>query len=129
MTEPHLPVPPGTIVGLPFPLPASGTAVYDYGVIRPDGAGSLHCPCGRTDTAERAERVIAEHLGSAPVGSRAAIIVRNMASDGTTGPAHLYALAERGEDSVTWPTYQGISALRGRVPRSADGGQTSSLPG
>ncbi|HXP19531.1 MAG TPA: hypothetical protein VN840_07780 [Streptosporangiaceae bacterium] len=128
MTEPHLPVPPGTIVGVPFPLLAPGTAVYDYGVLRSDGAGSLHCPCGRTDTAERAERVIAEHLGSAPVGSRAAIIVRNMASDGTTGPAHLYALAERGEHCVTWPTYQGISPLIGEAG-SQDDGRASSLAG
>ena len=128
MTEPYLQVPPGTIVGVPFPLLTRGTAVFDYGVLRPGGAGSLHCPCGRTDTAERAERVIAEHLGSAPVGSQAAIIVRNMASDGTTGPAHLYALAERGEHCVTWPTYQGISALHGE-PAPAVSGQASSLAG
>lgn len=113
MTDPSVPVPPGTIVGVTFPLMPPGTAIYDYGVLLPDRAGSLQCPCGRTDTAERAERVIAEHLGSAPVGSRAAILVRNMANDGTTGPAHLYALAERGEHCVTWPTYQGIRTLPG----------------
>jgi hypothetical protein len=93
-------------VGVPLNL-IPGMAVYDYGVLRPDGAGTLHCPCGRTDQAERAERVIAEHLGSAPVGSRAAILVSTMASDGTTGPAHLYAIAERGEHSVTWHAHQG----------------------
>ena len=107
MSESCLPVPPGIIVGEPLPSLAPGQAVYDYGVLHPDGTGSLHCPCGRTDAPERAERVIAEHLGSAPVGSRAAILVSGMASDGTTGPVHLYALAERGEHSVTWPTHQG----------------------
>jgi hypothetical protein len=106
MTNPHVRVPPGTIVDLPFrQLP--GTTVYDYGILRQDGGGLLHCPCGRTDQAERAERVIAEHLGHAPVGSRAAILVSTMASDGTTGPAHLYAIAERGEHSINWPTHQG----------------------
>jgi hypothetical protein len=115
MTDPRLPVPPGTIVGVPFPPSPPGTAVYDYGVLLPERAGSLHCPCGRTDTAERAERVITEHLGAAPVGSRAAILISTMANDGTTGPAHLYAVAERGEHSVTWPTYQGIC----RSPGSA----------
>src|SRR5260370_23486299 len=113
MTDLRLSVPPGTIVGVPFVLPAPGTAVYDYGIVRPDGAGSLHCPCGRTDTAERAERVITEHLGRSPVGSRAPILVRPMANDGTIGAAHLYALAERGEHSVTWPTHLGDEAANG----------------
>lgn len=107
MTD-RLPVPPGVIVGLPLPLLAPGCAVYDYGMLQPDGSGSLHCPCGRTDEPERAEQVIAEHLVSAPVGSQAAILVSTMASDGTTGPVHLYALAERGEHAVTWQAYRGL---------------------
>jgi hypothetical protein len=108
MTDPRLSAPPGTIANVLFPPAPPGTAVYDYGVLRPDGTGLLQCPCGRTDTAEHAEKVIAEHLGSAPVGSRAAILVRNMARDGTTGPARLYAIAERTEHCVTWPAYHGI---------------------
>ena len=54
--------------------------------------------------------MIAAHLAGAPVGTQAAILVRAMAADGTTGPAYLYAVAERGEDTILWPTYQGISA-------------------
>jgi hypothetical protein len=107
MTDPRLGVPPGVIVGLPLPQFAHGSVIYDYGMLPANGAGSLHCPCGRTDAPERAERVIAEHLHGAPVGSRAAILVSTMASDGTTGPVHLYALAVRGEHSVTWPAHRG----------------------
>ena len=90
-----------------FPLAPPSTAVYDYGVLLPGDSGTLQCPCGRTDKAERAEKVLTEHLDSAPVGSRAAIFVRDMAKDGTTGPAQLYALAERTEHSVIWPTHPG----------------------
>ena len=90
-----------------FPLAPPSTAVYDYGVLLPGDSGTLQCPCGRTDKAERAEKVLTEHLDRAPVGSRAAIFVREMAKDGTTGPARLYALAERGEHSVIWPTHPG----------------------
>jgi hypothetical protein len=86
------------------------TAIYDYGVLPPDGAGSPRCPCGRTDRSERAEQMIAEYLRGAPVGSQAVILVRNMARDGATGPAHIYALAERGERGVVWPTYHGSTA-------------------
>jgi hypothetical protein len=64
---------------------ASSTVVYDYGI--------LH------------------HLASAPVGTQAAILVQVMAGDGMTGAAHLYAVAERGQDSITWPIYQGIHAV------------------
>ncbi len=105
MTEPHLAATPGT-------------AIYDYGVLLPGSTDALQCPCGRTDNAERAEQMIAEYLGCAPVGSRAAILVRNMARDGTTGPAHLYALAERGEHSVVWPMHHGIRKPQA-VERSA----------
>jgi len=90
-----------------FPLAPPSTAVYDYGVLLPGDSGTLQCPCGRTDKAERAEKVLTEHLDSAPVGSRAVIFVREMAKDGTTGPAQLYALAERAEHSVIWPTHHG----------------------
>jgi hypothetical protein len=90
-----------------LPPAPPGLAVYDYGVLGPDGARILHCPCGRTDTAEHAEKVISEHLGRAPAGSRAAILVRNMARDGTAGPARLYAVAERSEHCITWRTYPG----------------------
>jgi len=90
-----------------FPLAPPSTAVYDYGVLLPGDSGTLQCPCGRTDKAERAEKVLTEHLDSAPVGSRAVIFVREMAKDGTTGPAQLYALAERGEHSVIWPAHPG----------------------
>jgi len=90
-----------------FPPAPPGTAVYDYGVLLPGDSGALQCPCGRTDKAERAEKVLTEHLDSAPVGSQAVIFVSDMAADGTTGPAKLYALAERGEHSVIWPTHPG----------------------
>ena len=90
-----------------FPPAPPGTAVYDYGVLLPGDSGALQCPCGRTDKAERAEKVLTEHLDSAPVGSQAVIFVSDMAADGTTGPAQLYALAERGEHSVIWPTHPG----------------------
>ena len=88
----------------------SSTVVYDYGILRPAEPRALHCPCGRTDEAGRAEDVITAHLASAPVGTQALILVRAMASDGMTGAAHLYAVAERGQDSITWPVYQGIHA-------------------
>ena len=90
-----------------FPPAPPGTAVYDYGVLLPGDSGTLQCPCGRTDKAERAEKVLTEHLDRAPVGSQAVIFVSDMATDGTTGAAHLYALAERGEHSVIWPTRPG----------------------
>jgi hypothetical protein len=101
-------LPPGTILDAALPSAPPGTTVYDYGVLRPDGPGALQCPSGRTDLAERAEEVIAEHLDGAPVGVQAAILVRNMANDGTTGPTYLYAVAERTENCVSWPTHQGI---------------------
>jgi hypothetical protein len=87
---------------------ASGSVVYDYGILHPPEPRALHCPGGRTDDAGRAEDVITAHLAGAPVGTRAAILVRAMAGDGMTGAAHLYAVAERGQDSITWPVYQGI---------------------
>ena len=90
-----------------FPPGSPSTAVYDYGVLLPGDSGTLQCPCGRTDKAERAEEVLTEHLDSAPVGSQAVIFISNMAADGTTGPAKLYALAERAEHSVIWPTHPG----------------------
>jgi hypothetical protein len=90
-----------------FPPGSPSTAVYDYGVLLPGGSGTLQCPCGRTDKAERAEEVLTEHLDRAPVGSQAVIFVSDMATDGTTGPARLYARAERGEHSVIWPTHPG----------------------
>ena len=90
-----------------FPPAPPSTAVYDYGVLLPGDSGTLQCPCGRTDKAERAEKVLTEHLDSAPVGSKAVIFVSDMAADGTTGPAQLYALAERTEHSVIWPTHPG----------------------
>jgi hypothetical protein len=97
----------GVVSSALFPPAPPSTAVYDYGVLLPGGSGALQCPCGRTDKAERAEKVLTEHLDGAPVGSRAVIFVSDMARDGTTGPAQLYALAERGEQSVTWPTHPG----------------------
>jgi hypothetical protein len=90
---------------------ASGTVVYDYGILHPAEPRALHCPGGRTDDAGHAEDVITANLASAPVGTQAAILVRAMASDGMTGAAHLYAVAERGQDSITWPVYQGIHAV------------------
>jgi hypothetical protein len=101
---------------LVMPGPSS-TVVYDYGILRPAEPRALHCPCGRTDDPGRAEDVITAHLASAPVGTQATILVRAMASDGITGAAHLYAVAERGPDSITWPVYQGIHA----VPSGAAG--------
>jgi hypothetical protein len=92
------------VTSILYPPAPAGTVVYDYGVLLAAGTGTLQCPCGRTDKAERAVTVLTEHLDSAPVGSRAVIFVRDMASDGTTGPAQLYALAERGEHSVIWPS-------------------------
>jgi hypothetical protein len=103
----HL-LPPGTILDAALPSAPPGTTVYDYGVLRPDRPGTLQCPSGRTDLAERAEEVIAGHLDAAPVGARAAILVRKMANDGTTGPAYLYAVAERTKNCVTWATHPGI---------------------
>ncbi len=88
----------------------SSTVVYDYGILHPAEPRALHCPCGRTDDAGHAEDMITAHLASAPAGTRAAILVRVMASDGVTGAAHLYAVAERGPHSITWPVYQGIQA-------------------
>jgi hypothetical protein len=38
------------------------------------------------------------------------IFVTDMARDGTTGPAQLYALAERGEHSVIWPAHRKLRA-------------------
>ena len=106
--------PGGMVTSILFPPAPARTLVYDYGVLPPGGTGALQCPCGRTDKAERAVRVLTEHLGGAPVGSRAVILVREMAKDGTTGPAEIYALAERGERSVIWPAAQeGPQALRG----------------
>jgi hypothetical protein len=49
-------------------------------------------PGGRTDQA----------------GTQAAILASAMANDGTAGTAYLYAVAERGNDTIIWPTYQGI---------------------
>jgi hypothetical protein len=99
---------------------ASGTVVYDYGILHPAEPRVLHCPGGRTDDAGHAEDVITAHLASAPAGTRAAILVRAMAGDGMTGAAHLYAVAERGQDSITWPVYQGIRAVpRGGVASDA----------
>ncbi len=57
----------------------------------------------------------------APVGTQAAILVRAMAADGTTGSAYLYAVAERSEDTIVWPTYQGI-------PASGSGAVTDARP-
>ncbi len=94
----------GLVTSALFPPVPPSTAIYDYGVLLPGGSGTMQCPCGRTDKAERAEKVLTEHLNSAPVGSQAVIFVSEMARDGTTGPAQLYALAERGEHSVIWPT-------------------------
>jgi len=90
---------------------ASGSEVYDYGILHPAELRALHCPGGRTDDAGRAEDVITAHLATAPVGTQAAILVQVMAGDGMTGAAHLYAVAERGQDSITWPIYQGIHAV------------------
>jgi len=110
MTDPRLVVPSGTIVDVRITPGPPGTVVYDYGILRAEGPRTLHCPCGRTDKAGRAVDVITAHLPSAPVGTQAAILVRAMASDGTTGTAYLYAVAERGNDTIIWPTYQGIRA-------------------
>jgi hypothetical protein len=98
---------------------ASSTVVYDYGILFPAEPRTLRCPCGRTDDAGRAEDVISAHLASAPVGTQAAILVRAMASDGITGCARLYAVAERGRDSITWPVYRGIHAVPGGVVSDA----------
>ena len=110
MTEPGF-LPSGTIVDALVTPGPPGTVVYDYGILRPDEPRTLHCPCGRTDSAARAEDVIADHLAGAPVGTQAAILVRAMATDGTTGSPYLYAVAERGEHSIIWPPGQGTRAL------------------
>ena len=108
--DPRLLGPSGRIVDVLSAAEPSSTVVYDYGILRPAEPRILHCPCGRTDHAGRAEDVVATHLAGAPVGTQAAILVRVMASDGTTGAAYLYAVAERSEDGIIWPTYQGIHA-------------------
>ena len=123
LTPDCLPVPSGPAVDVLAPPGPSGTVVYDYGILHADDARTLHCPCGRTDYAGRAEDALATHLASAAVGTRAVILARGMANDGTTGPAYLYALAERAENGVIWPTYQGSHAPGNgeiRKPRSDD---------
>jgi hypothetical protein len=65
-------------------------------------------PGGRTDQAGRAADVITAHLASAPASTQAAILASAMANDGMAGIAYLYAVAERGNDTIIWPTYQGI---------------------
>jgi len=112
-------VPRLMIMDVLFMRGAPGAVVYDYGILLPAEPQALHCPCGRTDDAIRAEDVITDHLASAPVGTQAAILVRVMASDGITGPAHLYGVAERGQDSITWPVCQGIHAVPGGVASDA----------
>jgi hypothetical protein len=111
--------PSSTIVDVLLAPGTSGTVVYDYGLLHAGEQRILHCPCGRTDRAQRAEDVIAAHLAGAPVGTQAAILARGMANDGTIGPAYLYALAERGEDSVMWPTYHGSHGLGNGAVRHA----------
>ena len=106
----------------------SGTVVYDYGILHADEARPLHCPCGRTDSAGRAEAVIAAHLAGAPAGTRAVILIRAIAGDGTTGPAYLYALAERGANGVTWPTHLGIRAPGNDAARDARDGLSTAGP-
>lgn len=131
LTPDSLLVPSGPAVDVLAPPGPSGTVVYDYGILHADGARTLHCPCGRTDQAGRAEDVIATHLASAAVGTRAAILARAMANDGTTGPAFLYALAERGENGVIWPIYQGSHAPGNGAIRNArrDGAAPPPRPG
>jgi hypothetical protein len=124
MTDPGALLPSGTIVDVPI-APGPPGVVYDYGILRADQRRILHCPSGRTDQAERAEEVIAAHLASAPVGTQAAILMRAMANDGTTGAAYLYAVAERDEDSIVWPTYQGIHTLRSSAARDARNGDAA----
>ena len=126
MTDPGALLPSGTIVDVPVVPRPAGTVVYDYGILHADEPRILHCPSGRTDQAERAEEVIAAHLAGAPVGTQAAILVRAMANDGTTGAAYLYAVAERGDDSIIWPTYQGIHTLRGGADSDARSGDLAS---
>jgi hypothetical protein len=125
MTDPHVLVPSGRIVDVLVGPGPSGTVVYDYGILRADQPRILHCPCGRTDKAERAEEVIAAHLAGAAVGTQAAILVRAMANDGTTGSASLYAVAERGQVSISWPTYKGIHALPSGAVRDARSDETA----
>ena len=98
--------PGGMVTSILFPPAPAHTVVYDYGILLPGTTGTLQCPCGRTDKVERAVRVLTEHLGDAPAGAKAVIFVRDMAKDGTTGPAQLYALAERGERWIIWPAGQ-----------------------
>jgi len=104
-----------TIVDVLLAPGPSGAVAYGYGLLHAGEPQTLHCPCGRTDHSQRAEDVIAAHLAGAPVGTRAAILARSMANDGTIGPAYLYAVAERGDKGVTWPTYHGIRPA-GRRP-------------
>jgi hypothetical protein len=94
------------VTSILFPPAPARTVVYDYGVQLPGSAGTLQCPCGRTDNAERAMGVLTKHLDDAPAGAKALIFVRDMAKDGTTGPARLYALAERGQRWIIWPAGQ-----------------------
>ena len=122
MTEPGLVMPSGAAAGAQAASVPSGTVVYDYGILHADEARPLHCPCGRTDSAGRAEAVIAAHLAGAPAGTRAVILIRAIAGDGTTGPAYLYALAERGANGVTWPTHLGIRAPGNDAARDARDG-------
>ena len=122
-------LPSGTIMDVLAGPGSPETAVYDYGILRALEPRTLHCPCGRTDRPERAEEVIAAHLAGAPVGTQAAILVRAMAADGTTGSAYLYAVAERAEDTILWPTYQGISARGGGVSRMPAPMQLPRRPG
>ena len=108
MTDPRLVVSSGTAVDVRITPGPPGTVVCDYGILRAEGPRTLHCPCGRTDKAGRAVDVITAHLASAPVGTQA---------------AHLYAVAERGNDTIIWPTYQGI-----RLPPSMPASTPPSLP-
>lgn len=119
--DPRLLLPSGTITDVLIAPGSPETAVYDYGILGAEEPRALHCPCGRTDRPERAEEVIAAHLAGAPVGTQAAILVRAMAADGTTGSAYLYAMAERGEDTIVWPTYQRIPASGSGVVTDARG--------
>ena len=126
---PGLLTPSSTIVDVLLAPGTSGTVVYDYGLLHTGGQRILHCSCGRTDRAQRAEDVIAAHLAGAPVGTQAAILARAMANDGTIGPGYLYAVAERGSGGVTWPTYHGIRAPGSGAVRDAraDGAALASV--
>ena len=98
--------PGGMVTSILFPPAPAHTVVYDYGILLPGTTGTLQCPCGRTDKVERAVRVLTEHLRDAPAGAKAVIFVRDMAKDGTTGPAQLYALAECDDRWIIWPAGQ-----------------------